>query len=69
MANWYSETSTIERRTFWACFGGWALDALDIQLFSLVIPTLLGLWHISSSSSRAPSSASDSAASGPPASP
>jgi MFS family permease len=28
------------------CFLGWSLDALDVQLFSLVIPTLLTLWGI-----------------------
>ncbi len=47
MTSWYSTISSDERKTFWACFGGWALDAFDIQLFSLVIPALLGLWHIS----------------------
>ncbi len=27
--------------TYGACFGGWSLDALDVQIFSFVIPTLL----------------------------
>lgn len=47
MFTWFKDINAAERKTFWACFGGWALDALDVQLFSLVIPTLLGLWHIS----------------------
>ncbi|MCJ2046720.1 MFS transporter [Methylobacterium sp. J-078] len=47
MFDWYGSSTPMERKTFWACFGGWALDALDVQLFSLVIPTLLGLWQIS----------------------
>ncbi|WP_051356646.1 MFS transporter [Azorhizobium doebereinerae] len=47
MFSWFRDITPPERKTFWACFGGWALDALDVQLFSLVIPTLLGLWHIS----------------------
>ncbi len=47
MFTWFKDINSAERKTFWACFGGWALDALDVQLFSLVIPTLLGLWHIS----------------------
>lgn len=47
MFTWFKDINGAERKTFWACFGGWALDALDVQLFSLVIPTLLGLWHIS----------------------
>ena len=38
MSNWYSESSPLERRTFWASFGGWALDALDVQMFGLAIP-------------------------------
>ena len=29
------------------CLGGWSLDALDVQIFSFVIPTLLTLWGIS----------------------
>lgn len=29
-----------------ACFGGWSLDALDVQIFSFVIPSLLTLWGI-----------------------
>lgn len=47
MFDWYRSGTPMERKTFWACFGGWALDALDVQLFSLVVPTLLGLWQIS----------------------
>ena len=48
MLSWFSELTQRERRTMAACFGGWALDALDVQIFSFVIPTLLVLWHISS---------------------
>ncbi len=44
---WWSELSLPERRTFWACFGGWALDAMDVQFYSFVIPTLIATWHIS----------------------
>jgi MFS family permease len=29
-----------------ACFGGWSLDAMDVMIFSFVIPSLLTLWHI-----------------------
>jgi len=39
--------STRERRTFWACFGGWALDAMDVQLYAVAMPTLIGLWSLS----------------------
>ena len=36
-----------ERRTFWACFTGWALDAMDVQLYAVIMPTLIGLWGMS----------------------
>lgn len=36
-----------ERKTFWACFGGWALDGMDYQLYSFVIPSIIAGWHIS----------------------
>jgi MFS family permease len=44
---WYAELTSKERRTFWACFTGWALDAMDVQLYSFVIVTLTALWSIS----------------------
>ena len=47
MTDWYRASAPVERRTFWACFGGWALDALDVQMFSLVIPALIATWHVS----------------------
>lgn len=47
MFGWFKEVSRNERRTFWACFGGWALDSLDVQMFSLVIPAIIAEWSIS----------------------
>ncbi|CAB3749245.1 MFS transporter [Burkholderia sp. MSh2] len=44
--NWTRELSTTERRTLRGCFAGWALDGLDTQMFSLVIPALLATWGI-----------------------
>jgi MFS family permease len=41
---WYKELGGKERKTFWACFGGWSLDSMDVNLYSCVIPTLIGLW-------------------------
>src|SRR3954453_2833506 len=29
---WYRELQPGEKRTFWACFGGWTLDAMDVQI-------------------------------------
>src|SRR3989442_2201862 len=36
-----------ERATFRACFGGWALDGMDFQFSSFVIPSLIAGWHLS----------------------
>lgn len=47
MFNWFTDMSKRERRTFWACFSGWALDAMDVQLYAVVMPTLIGLWSLS----------------------
>ena len=47
MSSWYAESSPPERRTFWACFAGWALDALDVQMFALAIPALIATFSIS----------------------
>jgi MFS family permease len=47
MIGWYSELGASEKRTFWACFGGWALDAFDVQIYSFVVPALIAIWGIS----------------------
>ena len=47
MANWFTSMNVRERRTFWACFTGWALDAMDVQLYAVVMPTLIALWGMS----------------------
>jgi MFS family permease len=47
MLDWYRRLGAAERRTFWACFGGWALDALDVQIYTFTIPALIALWQIS----------------------
>jgi MFS family permease len=43
MFAWYRELGADGRRTFWACFGGYALDAFDVQIYSMVIPVLVGI--------------------------
>src|SRR5260370_162527 len=47
MIRWYANLSRRERNAFWACYGGWALDAMDIQLYTFLIPTLSTLWTMS----------------------
>jgi MFS family permease len=43
---WLSNLEPTERRTFKACVGGWALDAMDVQIYSFVIPALIATWGI-----------------------
>jgi MFS family permease len=47
MIAWMRDLNAKERRTMGACFGGWALDAFDVQMYSFVIPTVLALWGLS----------------------
>jgi MFS family permease len=47
MFAWFRELNAKERRTMGACFGGWALDAFDVQMYSFVIPTVIALWGLS----------------------
>jgi MFS family permease len=47
MANWFTTMNVREKRTFWACFTGWALDAMDVQLYAVVMPTLIAVWGMS----------------------
>lgn len=47
MFKWFSEISGNERRTSWACFVGWTLGSLDVQMFSLVILAIITEWSIS----------------------
>lgn len=47
MFRWLADLSGVERKTMGGCFGGWALDAMDVQIYSFVIPTLLATWNIS----------------------
>src|SRR5947207_1578646 len=44
--SWLGRLTAAERRTFFACAGGWALDAMDVQMYSFVIPTLIMVWGI-----------------------
>ena len=41
MLTWYRELSRGEHNTFCGCFGGWALDAFDVQLYSFVLPAIV----------------------------
>jgi len=43
---WFDDLDAAGRRTFWACFGGYALDALDVQIYTLIIPVLIQVWGL-----------------------
>src|SRR5215469_409886 len=47
MLAWLRDLNAKERRTMGGCFGGWALDAFDVQMYSFVIPTVIALWGLS----------------------
>ena len=46
LTGFYRDMTAPERRTFWACFVGWALDAMDFMIYPLVIGTIIALWQV-----------------------
>jgi MFS family permease len=42
----YRDMNLPERRTFWACAAGWALDGMDFMIYPLVIGTIIKLWSV-----------------------
>jgi len=42
----YRDMDVAERRTFWACAAGWALDGMDFMIYPLVIGTIIALWKV-----------------------
>jgi len=46
MKAWWRNLTTRERQTMTACFGGWALDAFDLQIYSFTIPALIAAWGL-----------------------
>jgi len=42
----YRDMNQSERRTFWACAAGWALDGMDFMIYPLVIGTIIKLWSV-----------------------
>ena len=43
----YGNMTLPERRTFWACAAGWALDGMDFMIYPLVIGTIIRQWGVS----------------------
>jgi MFS family permease len=50
---WYRGGNREAKKTFWACYCGWALDSHDTQIFSFLLPTLLATWSLSKSAAGA----------------
>src|SRR5271165_353110 len=46
---WLSQLTSKEKSALIATFGGWALDGMDVMVYSFVIPSLIAAWHISKS--------------------
>lgn len=42
----YRDMNANERRTFWACASGWALDGMDFMIYPLVIGTIITMWKV-----------------------
>ncbi|MGO9006704.1 MAG: MFS transporter [Beijerinckiaceae bacterium] len=42
----YRDMTAPERRTFWACASGWALDGMDFMIYPLVVGTIIKLWTV-----------------------
>jgi len=45
--SWLTQLSGPERATLFATFGGWALDGMDVMVYSFVISSLMAAWHMS----------------------
>jgi MFS family permease len=43
---WLAELTPAERNTLIATFSGWALDGMDVMMYSFVIPTLIATWRL-----------------------
>jgi MFS family permease len=46
LSAFYKDMTPPERRTFWACSAGWALDGMDYMIYPLVIGTITALWNV-----------------------
>src|SRR4051794_11511205 len=49
----YKDMNVAERRTFWSCAMGWALDGMDFMIYPLVIGTIIKLWNVDAGSAGA----------------
>ena len=47
--SWYRDLDRNGRRAFQSTYAGFSMDAMNVQLYSFVLPVLLPLWHLSPS--------------------
>lgn len=50
LTGFYKDMTVPEKRTFWACATGWALDGMDFMIYPLVIGTIIALWKVDAGS-------------------
>ena len=43
---WIAQLTPAERNTLIVTFSGWALDGMDVMMYSFVIPTLIATWRV-----------------------
>ena len=43
---WLAELTPAERNTLIVTFSGWALDGMDVMMYSFVVPTLIVTWRL-----------------------
>lgn len=46
LTGFYKTMNSKEKKTFWGCFIGWALDGMDFMIYPLVIGTIITLWQV-----------------------
>jgi MFS family permease len=44
---WYAEMTPKERNTFWACIGGWMMDAMDVQMLTFATTGIVAAFAVS----------------------
>ena len=46
LTGFYRDMTPPERRTFWGCAVGWALDGMDFMIYPLVLGTIMRQWSV-----------------------
>jgi MFS family permease len=43
---WYAEMTPKEKNTFWACVGGWVMDAMDVQMLTFATTGIMAAFAV-----------------------